>query len=239
MDKQQFSVATITWARDVREEQLLRESLAALAELQMPVFISDGGSGPDFLAFLRSYPHFTLLPAAAKGVWAQARSSLQAAYAAGMANIFYTEPDKADFFRQALPHFLDAAGPSLQGILVASRQAGAFASFPAFQQMTETTINRCCAEVLGRPLDYTYGPFLLPHDLVPYLDLVTTDIGWGWRPYLFGIAHRLGLPVHAWEGPFPCPADQQQDNAQERRYRMRQLNQNIQGLLLSATVELP
>lgn len=239
LDGRNFTFATITWAREPQEAQLLQQSLTALACLDIPVFVTDGGSGPDFLDFLHSFGHFTVLQAQGRGVWAQAKTSLQAAFVSQAPYICYTEPDKLNFFQQGLPSFLrEAAKQSAPGVLLASRSAASFASFPVFQQMTETTINQCCAEVLGCFRDYTYGPFLLSRQLVPYLDLVEEDIGWGWRPYLFGLAHRLGLPVEAREGDFHCPEGQQQDNAKERLYRMRQLSQNLQGLVLSTTVPL-
>ena len=89
---------------------------------------------------------------------------------------------------------------------------------------------------MGKAIDYTYGPFLLNRKLAPYLYLVQEDIGWGWRPYAFGLAHRLGYQVNYQEGDFYCPEDQREDNPAERIYRMRQLSQNIQGLVFSTSV---
>jgi hypothetical protein len=236
MDNKKLAIATITWARDAHEEQVLRTSLESLATLQLPVFITDGGSGPSFIAFLNSNPHFKVVPTAGKGVWAQAKSSLQAAFASQAGNICYTEPDKGDFFLRALPQFLETGSKQNQaGVVLACRSETAFATFPTFQQATENAINRCCAELIGPEVDYTYGPFLLRRELVPYLDLIQEDIGWGWRPFTFGLAHRLGLPVTSWEGDFACPSDQCEDDPGERLYRIRQLHQNIQGLLLSTT----
>lgn len=237
MEKDKLSIATITWARDEREEQVLRESLASLAALGIPVFISDGGSGQGFLDFANSFPHFTLLAPQGKGLWAQAKTSLKAALASQPDLICYTEPDKGDFFRQALPQFLAAAPARDQvGVVLASRSAAGFATFPAFQQATETTINQCCAEITGQPADYTYGPFLLRPELLTYVDVLPEDIGWGWRPFIFGLAHRLGYQVACWQADLACPPDQRQDSPAERHYRIRQLSQNIEGLLLSTTI---
>ena len=240
MNKKDIVVATITWARDESEAQLLQESLQQLAELDIPVVITDGGSNADFLDFVQSVPHFTLLTTKGKGVWAQARNSLLTAYQSAAPFIFYTEPDKRDFFQHHLPQWLgNMAVNEATGIITASRSAAAFATFPAFQQLTETTINRCCAEILGADMDYTYGPFLLNRQLVPYLELVREDIGWGWRPYVFGIAKRLGYTIKAITGDYSCPPAQRQDDSPERIYRMRQLSQNMQGLTLSTAIPLP
>ena len=234
-----LSIATMTLVRDDEEEQLLRASLEALAAFGIPVYITDGGSPPAFVDFLRGFSHFTLADTAANGLFAQVSHSLSAAYASGTPAILYTEPDKIIFFQKGLSQFLAQASPNEQtGIILASRSAAGFGSYPAFQQMTETTINNCCAELTGQPLDYTYGPFLLNRRLVTHLGQVREDLGWGWRPYVFGIAHRLGLTLQEFRGDFPCPPAQQHDSPKERIYRMRQLEQNIRGIVLAAGVAM-
>lgn len=239
MTKYNVAIATITLAREEREEQLLRESLLQLAKLNIPVYITDGGSLPGFLDFLDEFPNFILSKTKVRGVWEQAKNSLSEAYEAGSTFIFYTEPDKYDFFKESLAEILSRVQlDEKSGIVMASRSPSGFATFPAFQQMTETTINNCCEEIIGKQVDYTYGPFLLNRSLVPYLNLVNKDIGWGWRPYMFSIAKRLGYKVEAFEGDFSCPLSQRHDTSSERVYRMRQLNQNIEGILLSTTVSL-
>ena len=239
MNNNRFSIATITLARDKKEEDVLRLALTQLANLNIQVFVCDGGSGPEFLQFLQNIPQISVVPVQGKGVWQQAKASVQAAYNSGTDFIFYTEPDKLDFFRHALPGFLTGASLAEgSGILLASRTETAFATFPAFQQMTETTINYCCAEITGKSFDYTYGPFILNRKLVPYLKLVQEDVGWGWRPFVFGIAARLGYDIVNDSGNFTCPADQRADSRAERIYRMRQLSQNLQGMVLSTSVVL-
>jgi hypothetical protein len=239
MNKHDLSIATITWARDADEEKLLRQSLQQLAKLELPVFITDGGSNNRFLDFIRSFPNFTLLEAKARGLWAQAKNSLSAAHQSGSPFILYTEPDKNDFFKNGLPQNLqEVVVNERSGIITASRSTASFATFPAFQQMTETTINNCCNEVISSAIDYTYGPFILNRQLVPYFALLQEDIGWGWRPYTFVIANRLSYTIEAFTGHFSCPPAQQQDNRTERIYRMRQLSENIQGIVLAATVQL-
>jgi hypothetical protein len=234
-----ISIATITWARTREEENLLQEALSQLARLQVNIFVTDGGSSDHFLDFLRGIPHVTILQAEAKGVWAQAKKSLLTAYDTGTPYVLYTEPDKLDFFRQYLGGMLSQVpGGENTGILLASRSAAGFSTFPLFQQMSETTINHCCREIVGKEVDYTYGPFIIRRELIPYLDLVQEDIGWGWRPYAFGIAHRVGYQVEAFTGDFACPPDQREDDSTERIYRMRQLTQNIQGLVLSTHISL-
>lgn len=229
-------IATISWARNEEEEKALHTSLQRLAELDIPVCITDGGSTDSFLRFLHSIPHFIVRQA--KGLWPQAKLSIATAMENGAKHIFYTEPDKLQFFSNHLKQMLDAIDIKETGVVVASRSSKGFSSFPAFQQMTETTINNCCKEVFGKEMDCCYGPFLFNSNLVPYLKLLEDSIGWGWRPFVFAIAHRLGFTVTNYEGDFTCPPDQQEDDKAERVYRMKQLTQNINGLVQAATIEL-
>ncbi len=239
MNNKDLSIATITWARDDSEEALLRTSLQQLATLQLPVYITDGGSNQGFLDFLKGFPNFVVSEAKAKGLWPQAKSSLLQAYQSGSAFILYTEPDKEDFFKTGLLRMLEQVEVDKQsGIITASRSSAGFASYPAFQQMTETTINNCCYEITGHRIDFTYGPFLLNSQLIPYMERVEHNMGWGWRPYAFGIATRLGYRIETFTGEFFCPPGQQEDNPKERLYRMRQLSESIEGIILSANISL-
>ena len=239
MDCSEVAVATMTWARDAAEERLLRESLPVLATFGVPVFVTDGGSGEAFTRFLRSLPGFNVCEPEERGPWMQAGRSLRAAHASGRRFILYTESDKADFFRAWLREFVsEAPGGDEVGVVLASRSAESFATFPEFQRRTEEAINRCCAEVVGRDFDFSYGPFLLNRRLVPGLDAAPTDLGWGWRTYAFGVAHRLGYRVECVVGDLPCPPGQREDDPRERLYRMRQLSQGIEGIVRSAAAEL-
>lgn len=236
MNNTELAIATISWARNKEEEQFLRTSLDALAALQVPVFITDGGSSTAFIGFLQSIPHFTVF--AAKGLWPQAKKSIAEAGKKGATVILYTEPDKLQFFQQHLPQMLaEKKVAEDTGVVLASRSAAGFASFPPFQQMTERTINNCCQEIIGLETDYCYGPFLFNSRLIPVLDFLPDNCGWGWRPALFAAAHRKGLQVDTYTGDFFCPPDQQADDTAERIYRMKQLAQNIEGLVLATTVQ--
>lgn len=238
MNKKDISIATITLARNKDEETLLKKSLRRLAELDIPVFITDGGSNATFIHFLKSFSHFHVSEQTITGVWHQAKNSLGNACKSGSPFIFYTEPDKYEFFDQLPALIAEADADKHTGIILASRSEAGFASFPSFQQMTEETINKCCSEILIKVFDYTYGPFLLNKNLISYLQLVKEDIGWGWRPYIFGIAARLGFCIEALVKDFLCPASQQQDNPKERMHRIKQLSENIRGLILSTNVIL-
>ena len=106
MNLKDLSIATISWARNEEEESLLKASLTKLASFNIPVFITDGGSTASFLRFIQNIPHFHLLQPEGKGVYAQAKTSLLAAYHSGAKFIFYTEPDKESFFESGLEKLL-------------------------------------------------------------------------------------------------------------------------------------
>ncbi len=231
-------VATISWARDEEELQLLQRSTSVLQQVSIPVFITDGGSDVRLIEHLGTLANFNICVTSGKGLWAQVKSSLIAAAKTDADFILYTEPDKLAFFTQ-LPSLISALPLSPEsGISLFSRSASSFNSFPAFQRMSETAINDCCAELIGKAHDYTYGPFFLNRKLVDHLLGLPADIGWGWRPFAFNIAARLGLTIDAIEGNFYYPPDQIADDKAERIYRMKQLKENVNGLVLSTTAIL-
>jgi hypothetical protein len=238
MDTTGLAIATITWARDEKEEALLGESLTALSRIGIPVFVTDGGSTSSHQDLVRNLPNVSFFQT--KGLWAQAKKSITEAHRSGAKTILYTEPDKLLFFQHHLPQLIEnSPWDEKSGVVLATRSAKAFASFPAFQQMTETTINRCCAEVTGLATDYLYGPFIFTTDLLPYLDVLPETCGWGWRSFLFVKAHLLGYTLESREGDYFCPPDQKSDDGAERIYRMKQLTQNIEGIVLATATHKP
>jgi hypothetical protein len=171
------------------------------------------------------------------GLWPQVRCSLEAARKSGARLVLYTEPDKRAFFRDRLAGFIaEATDAAETGVVIAARSQAVLSTFPPFQQYTESVINRCCAEVIGQSFDYSYGPFLLNGAIVDQLHGLEDDIGWGWRTHAFGIAHRMQLAVEHIMAGCSCPDDQREDS--ERTYRMLQLSQSIEGLVLSIQAKI-
>jgi hypothetical protein len=232
MNTRDVAIATMTLGRDMREQTLLHAALRELAAAHIPVYLTDGGSGEDFVDELRRFPGFNVCEPRGAGLWPQVRRSLEAARKSGARFILYAEPDKREFFSARMATFIaDAPDDGETGVVLAARSQAALSTFPPFQQFTESVINRCCAEVIGQSFDYSYGPFLLNGALVDQLNGLEDDIGWGWRTHAFGIAHRMGLTVEHIVAGCSCPADQREDC--ERTYRMLQLAQSIEGLVLS------
>jgi hypothetical protein len=227
-------VATVTRARNDQEEAVLRESLSTLSALSLPVIASDGGSPDRFLEFVAHLPRVEMgrnddVP----GLVGQARRSLRRAASSGARLVAYTEPDKTAFFARGLVPFLAAAEHSGADLVLASRTAESFATYPAMQQLTEGLLNVICGRETGLSGDYSYGPFAVVPALIPLLEELPAGVGWGWRPFLFLRAHLSGYRIAVIPGEFPCPDDQRADDVSERRHRVRQLAQNLAGVQLA------
>lgn len=236
----EIAVATITLVREPSEAELLRASLTALARIGIPVFVCDGGSGDGFLAFLRALPDVTVVPSTRRGLVGQVRAAMIAASEGQPDYVLYTEADKLQFFQRHLRAFIAHAPLDTNpGAVLAARSAAALGTFPPMQQHTEGTINKLCGDFLRVEGDYSFGPFLLRNDLVPHVDRIESDdLGWGWRHFIFAIAHRLKLPLTHITEDFFCPEDQRHEDERERLHRVRQLGQNVNGLLAGLTVGL-
>ncbi|HZB26876.1 MAG TPA: hypothetical protein VE379_12115 [Vicinamibacterales bacterium] len=225
-------VATMAWARDSGEERILRASLAALHGTGLPMTVADKGDNVAFTQFLGGLRGVSVIPSPAGSLVAQVQASLRAAGSAGTRFVLYTEPDKEDFFAARLASFFDRAPRHPRvGVVLAARTRASFATFPAIQQYTEGVINHLMGEVTGQPGDYSYGPMLLTRDLLPEVTALNPDVGWGWRHFAVCRAMRMALTVHLIEDDHPCPVEQRLDDERERTHRLRQLAQNISGLL--------
>lgn len=242
-------VATMTLARGMAEEEVLRTSLDVLRRSGMPVVVSDGGSTGRFVSFLETLEGVTLAAPRQPGLVGQVMASLRAAREGGALEILYTEPDKQGFFAEKLADFLAQARGSGAPLAIAARSLNSFATFPATQRFTETVANQVVASCTGVAGDYCYGPFVMRADVAGYLaDDLAEDaaagavlpgsVGWGWRPFLFTAAHRLGRAMVHIVDDFPCPIDQRQEDEGQRVHRLRQLAQNIDGVARAMALDL-
>jgi len=220
----------MTLARTARDAELLGAALDRLAAVGLPVVVADGGSLPGFAARLRE--RFTVVPPEGPALIGQIKAALRAARERSAGWILYTEPDKEWFFGHQLPALAARASddPS-DGVVIAARSDRGFATFPAVQRLTESALNRLCAEFTGVALDYSYGPFLVRAELSALVDDLDPEIGWGWRPFVFASAARSGKRITALVGDFECPPEQRDEDEEEKRHRIRQLRQNLDGLL--------
>jgi hypothetical protein len=237
MNLSEVSISTVTLVRRDDEERLLRASLERLSRAGLKVAVSDGGSRCEFIDFLHTLESFTVVPPAASGLVGQVQASVRTAAAWHTPFILYTEPDKRTFFDGRLADFVASAPADASiGVVLAGRDEASFSTFPAFQQRTEGAFNAICSDLLGERGDYCYGPFLMNRVLVAELSGVKGDLGWGWRPFMFARARRGGLRVLHHVCDLPCPADQARDEDEsDRIHRLRQLRQNVEGLITSCT----
>ena len=121
------------------------------------------------------------------------------------------------------------------GVVLASRSPSSFATFPAFQRRAESAFNAVASVILGVDADFLYGPFLMNGYVAALVDGAAPDLGWGWRP--FDIQHRptaWSANGHRRRG-LPRPADQVHEHDAERQHRLRQLGENLNGLVRKAS----
>lgn len=226
-----ISVATITRARDPREERLITRTLHALSNLGLPVVVADGGSPAAFLDGLSRIPELMLTPPDHPGLVGQIKASVRMARESGSAYVLYLESDKELFVSGPITNFIESAiAEPDTGVILASRSRRSFETFPPFQRRTESAFNNVASDVIGLAADYLYGPFLMEHSVAAHVEGIGEDLGWGWRPFIFATTRRLGRCVRAIEGDYVCPSDQANEDDEDRLHRLRQLRQNIDGL---------
>jgi hypothetical protein len=229
---------TLSLARSDDEAALLARSLAALAGGVDSLTVTDGGSDARFLQTIGALPRTHVLTAS--GLVPQVKRSIAAALANGATRMLYTEPDKLAFFKTQLSGVREC-WDSMPGdaLLVFARSDDALATFPERQRGNEARFNHECGDALGVPGDYCYGPFVLPRQVAAMVAGCPDDLGWGWRPYAFALAHRLGCRLQMSTGDFECPPDQRIEASADEAYRDRQLAQNRRGLRLGLDAPLP
>lgn len=222
-------ISTITLARNEQEAELLKTSMRALALLQVPMAVADGGSPRTVVDFFARIPGVSLVSPLTRGLVPQVKASVRAALTSGRRFIFYTEPDKQRFFENGLVEFLRRAPDEDDvGLVIASRSEASLATYPSLQQLTERAINQLTGQVVGQKGDYSYGPFVMHRRLAELVERLPDSIGWGWRHALFALAQQEKFKVVLAQGDFNCPVSQRDEDKDQR---MNQLNQNIEGLL--------
>jgi len=226
------AVVTMTWIRNPAEEAVIRRSLCRLTSASMPVIVADRGTNEGFSRFLDGLPGVRVVAPAGSGLVGQIAAGFAAAADLEPRYVLYTEPDKESFFAEPLRAFLEQAPDEEDvGVVLAARTATAFQTFPPMQRYAEGVANTLCRHFCGRDGDYSYGPFLLARPLMNVVEMVHPALGWGWRPFVFRRAHETGRRVVHVDGAHECPLDQRAENADDRKHRLRQLQQNIDGLL--------
>jgi hypothetical protein len=222
----------MTRVRSRTEARLITGSLRVLAAHGLPIVVADRGSPDTFLATVQRIDGVTLVRPQGIGLVGQIVASLKAAARTGRPFILYTEPDKHDFFAGELSTFIRRAVGRPRGIVLASRSAAAFRTFPAVQRGPEAVANDLCRHIIGLPVDYFYGPFLMSRDLVAVLVRMPRNLGWGWRPHAFVTASRRSHSITACIGNYRCPVAQRgEGDRTAANYRARQFYENVTGVV--------
>jgi len=77
MDKSDIAIATMTLVRSPAEEDLLSRTLQRLAELDMPLIVTDAGASATFVERIRSLPGVTLTRPPRRGLVEQVQDSIR------------------------------------------------------------------------------------------------------------------------------------------------------------------
>ena len=232
MRTDQICAATITRARDQNEEELIHRTLTALSTRGFHIVAADGGSRPSFVEALSRVPNLTLASSEHSGLIGQIQASVRAARTRSARHILYVESDKEQFVSGAMDAFISKAlEHENAGVVLASRSPSSFATFPPFQRRAESAFNAVASVILGVDADFLYGPFLMNGDVAALVDGAAPDLGWGWRPFVFSTARQRGQRMVIVEGDYPCPRDQVHEHDADRQHRLRQLGENLKGLV--------
>lgn len=229
------AVTTIVSAQTEDDAKRITESLRELSRLGLPIYATERGSPPDLLAHWTT-PNLQLRTHGTSLVQ-QVKDSFHRAHAAGHRYVLYTEPDKCEFFAESAHNLLNAPEPAPSAAIVAARDDESFRTFPSGQQAVEHVFNLLSSTIAALHGDILYGPIAIDLEhAMPFLENVPDDLGWGWRPYVLARLKLAGLHVVPYEGHFPCPEDQrEEDEPHHRVHRLVQLEQNVRGLRLALT----
>ena len=130
MEMAEVGVVTVTLVRDAKEERVMRRALTRLVGLGLPVVAADGGSGADFVDFLKNLGVRVVQPRK-RGLVPQVKAAVAEAQKNGRNYLLYTEPDKFLFFDGRLEEFIERirAGAKF-GLALAARDESSFRTFP-------------------------------------------------------------------------------------------------------------
>jgi hypothetical protein len=227
-----LAVVTMTWVRTAEEERRLSRAIDVLASYGHPVVVADRGTSESFTRLLEDRDGVQRVAVSKPGLVPQIKAAVERARRLEPDWLLYVEPDKEQFFHERLPGFLQRALSHDDAALVlAARSPASFATFPPMQRQTEHAFNTLCAHVTGVHGDYLYGPFVMRTTVAAHLHAVSDTLGWGWRPALFMTARRQGHRLLHDVDEHPCPDDQRTEDESDRAHRLRQLSQNVLGLV--------
>jgi hypothetical protein len=219
-------------ARATSHGEALRISrgLTLAAALGLPVYVTDHSFNPGVKGAVELLPQLDLFRETSEMVPRIASSFRRALL--GQADVcVYSEPDKISFFQSGLDRLVQLAEQNPVSLVIAARNASAFATVPEGQRKLESMANEIGATFLGHRTDYFFGPFAIPASAVDrYMPVMPPAIGWGWRTYLMARCILEGMPVIILDGSFDAPEwNRGEDDAASRLYRLKQFVESVDG----------
>ena len=234
--KQQVVIATISWARNKKEEKIVLKALQELNKLGLPIVLTDE-SRSKFPIFNKARRLKNFRVFRANGLDAKVRKSLFEASHIGQF-IFYTESDKLNFIRNHMRLFLNKFFKRPAGIWLPARLPMNFDKLPHYQKAMEYFLGDSFGALAGiEREDISYGPRIFPASLIKYLIAIKSKIGWGWQTYLLIIGQRLRLPIKIVKFNVYSPIDVQQ-NKELVLFRIEQAIDELRGLQLGSKIKL-
>ncbi|MDP3793899.1 MAG: hypothetical protein Q8R07_04055 [Candidatus Uhrbacteria bacterium] len=159
----QFVIFTTTLYREdavsAVRSVLAKRFLENAGKLGIRCVVVDGGSNPDFLIFLKSLPHVTLLEDPTLGMGEGRRAALNKALEFPVPYFLWSEPEKDGLITQEnLSRLLREFQDKKVDVIVPKRES--MESLPKFQRQMESRANQRAARLLNtdKILDLWFGP---------------------------------------------------------------------------------
>jgi len=229
-------IATISLARNKKEEKIILNTLTELNKLGLPIILTDE-SASAFPIFYKIKGLKNIRAFKANGLDAKIKRSLSEASRIGQF-IFYTESDKLDFVSKHAPNFIQKFLKSPQGVWLSARSEKSFDRYPKYQKIVEKFLWQSSWALFdGKTMDISYGPRIFPSSLVKYIKSIRGKIGFGWQAYLLTVGFRLGLPITEVVFDVNPPADIQKGR-RAILYRMWQAEDHLKGFAQGLKIKL-
>lgn len=225
-------VATITWdGGSAAEGGKILKTMRELKKYGYDVITVDGGSSKETIDGMRE-SGAKVYRQKGKGIGSAMKESIRHAYDSGAGVIAYMESDKYSYPREigkTIEPILDGKAD----LVIPSRTAKSFLTYPPFQILTESFIDLSLSAVLGAILDYTYGLKTFSRKVAPYF-FESRYGDWGTMYNPLKILKQDGfriMPVYV-DVSFP-KEDYQKEFASAKvwRYRLKQVKQVLSSVL--------
>lgn len=236
MKKDLICFATVTLARSRSEEKIILKSLRALSQTDLPMVVVDGGSSKNFISDLKSIPRINIKRETKGNLFTQVRQALKEA-SIRYPFVFYSESNKFEFLSKKSKDFLRDARVLIQsdqnlGMILASRSKKSTTTFPKFQRLEESLINKLLCHLLKKKsiVDFTYGPRIINASLIRYLEDISLDLGWGWMSFLLFAAKAENKKIYSTTLEALCPKNERMETKVDTKFRLKQFQDHLSAI---------